>query len=482
MSMVSTDVVVTSSGSIVYPIVVNVWVDFSRVIAMNNLSLGVQIAHEWSSFVRYPELQRKFVACNFSIVRFFVYHVQPCIFWNETTKSGIYDWTNFDKLMQTLQFLGVKDVLICVGHNAEKGLPPGMDRNYNNTGFPNPDSFAAYCRDIASHIKSRGWAVKYWEPYNEPNQIFTDWTRSRMYEEKYEAFVKLFNSAAEAILEFFPDALFGVDISNVKAFLDRFVYDAHHVGFLSFHKYDAYGTWLYAPDGYYSDAKVLEKASILGDSYLYTPREMREKWFSITGHDLPVLCTETNLNSAWRNGTDPRIQQVVGAVWYAEVLRAFILNDVRYSVYFHFASDDSPRWEIDKQTRGYGFGMINSTPPHTEWCPYLLNKLVGNNLHVGDKICWASSSNSTVLSVFTWFSQETGNVLLIGKVRERIKVRINCEGISISNEFIYVSKICEDTRSSDLSIEGFGNSTINENGYFVILLQFKIFAEDQNVK
>jgi hypothetical protein len=380
--------------------------------------------------------------------------------------------------MQTFQFLGVKDVLICVGHNAEKGLPPGMDRNYNNTGFPNPDSFAAYCRDIAGHVKSKGWTVRFWEPYNEPYQIFTDGTRSRMYEEKYEAFVKLFNSAAEAILEFFPDALFGVDISNVKAFLDRFVCDARHVGFLSFHKYDAYGTWLYAPNGYYSDAKVLEKASILGDSYRYTPKEMREKWFSMTSHDLPVLCTETNLNSAWRNGTDPRIQQVVGAVWYAEVLRAFILNDVRYSVYFHFASDDSPRWEIDKQTKGYGFGMINSTPPHTEWYPYLLNKLIGKNLHVGDKICWSLSSNSTFLSILAWISEGTQNILLIGKAKDEIKVKINFEGINVTDESVYIVKIHESGSNLDLSVERFVDGlTMSENGYFVALL--KVFYKSE---
>jgi hypothetical protein len=293
-----------------------------------------------------------------------------------------------------------------------------------------------------------------------------------MYEGKYEAFVKLFNSAAEAILEFFPNALFGVDTSNVKVFLDRFVYDARHVGFLSFHKYDAYGTWLYAPNGYYSDAEVLKKASILGDRNHYTPREMREKWLNVTGCDLPILCTETNLNSAYKNGTDPRIQQVVGAVWYAEVLRAFIMNDVRYSVYFHFASDDSPSWEINKQTRGYGFGMINSTPPHTEWYPYLLNKLIGNTLHVGDEICWSSSSNSTVLSVLAWVSEGTQNILLIGKTKGKVEAKINIKGVDMTNESIYAIKLHECSSNWDVSKEEFVDDlTISGDDYFIILLK-----------
>lgn len=457
---------ISSFGQITYPVIVDVSVDFSKVVGTNNLSLGVQIAHEWANLVKYSELQNKFVASKFTLVRFFVYHVQPCVNWNETSRTGTYDWTRFDQLMQTIQNVGVKNILISIGHNAQSGLPPGMIRNYNNTGFPDPISFAVYCKDIALHVRSEGWSVRFWEPYNEPYQVFSNDTA-------YKAFVELFNAASDSILEVFPEALFGVDISNYKSFLDRFVYDARNVGFLSFHKYDAWGTWLYHPDGYLSNDTVLKKASILGSSDRYTPQEMRDKWRSIKGKELPVFCTETNLNNAWVNGTDPRIQEVLGAVWYAEELRAFILSDVRCSVYFHFASNDAPRWEIDKQTRGYGFGMVNMTPPHTEWYPYYVNYLLGNHLHEGDKLYSCSSSNSTVISALAWSHNETYYVLLIGKIDERVRINVDLENVTVANDFISIFKISGDNSKLE-TIEGsFANSfNVIESGYFVMLLKF----------
>jgi len=456
---------IPSYGKVTYPILVYVSVDFSKVIATNNLSLGTQIAHEWSNLVKYPELQNKLVACKFTIVRFFVYHVQPCVNWDETTKTGTYDWSKFDQLMQTIQNMGVKNILVCVGYNAPNGLPPGMNRNYNNTGFPDPESFTAYCKDIALHVKDKGWSVRYWEPYNEPYQVFSNDTT-------YKTFVELFNAASDAVLEVFPDVLFGVDISDRKSFLDRFVYDGRNVGFLSFHKYDAWGTWLYHPEGYYSDDEVLRRASILGDYYRYTPQEMRDKWRSIRGEELPVFCTETNLNSAWINGTDPRIQEVVGAAWYAEVLRAFILSDIKYSVYFHFASDDSPRWEVDKQTKGYGFGMVNMAPPHVEWYPYLVNNLFGNHLREGDEIYICSSSNSTVVSALAWSGNGTYNVLLIGKAKEEVKVNIDVKNATIVNGLVSIFKIGGSSPKLEMSKESFVNPfSIVESGYFVMLLK-----------
>jgi len=457
---------ISSYGEINYPTLVDVGVDFSKVIAVNNLSLGVQIEHEWPNLVKYSELQNKFVASKFEIVRFFIVHVQPCINWNETTKTGTYDWSKFDYLMQTIKNVGVENILMSVGHTVINGLPRGMEQNHNNTGFPNPSSLAAYLKDIAVHVKSKGENIRYWEPLNEPYQVFSNDTA-------YRAFVDLFNAASDAVLQVFPEALFGVDISNIKIFFDRFVYDGRNVGFLSFHKYDASGTLLWHPEGYLSDDEILRRAGVLGDSSRYTPRQMLDKWRSIRGADLPVFSTETNMNSAWINGTDPRIQEVIGAVWYAEELRAFITNGVARSVYFHFASDDSRRWEIDKQTKGYGFGMLNMTPPHVEWYPYLTNYLFGNNLNGGDKIYNSSSSNPAAVSTLTWVSNNFYNVLLIGKTKDATKVGINVRNANIKNGLVSIFKIDENDRKLQVIEERFANSfTVFENGYFVILLRF----------
>lgn len=453
-----------SYGRVTNPIQIDVDVNFSRRVAINNLSIGVQIAQDWENLGKYAELQGKFVESKFRIVRFFMYHTQPCKTWNETTKTGIYNWTKFDSLMQAILNVGIRNILISVAlANASVGLPEGMDRNYNNTGYPNKESFALYCKDIALHLRDKGWSVKFWEPYNEP--CIKDYTT-------YRALVDSFNTASDAILQVFPNALFGVDASNRKQFLDNFVYDGRNVGFLSFHKYDASGTWLHNPEGYYSDEEVLKRASMLGDDYHYTPQEMRDKWRSVRGVELPVFVTESNLNWCYINGTDPRIQQVIGAAWYAEELRSLILSDVKCSVYFTFASDDSPRWGKDVFTRGYGFGMINMTTPHEEWYPYFVNVLFGNYLDFGDELYDCSSSNSTTVSTLAWGNNGYYNVLLIGKIKSQVNVRVNIRNADVKNGQILFFKIDSNDQKLQITERDFTDRiSLLEKGYFVILLR-----------
>ena len=465
---------IPSYGSIIYPTSVNVAVDFSKVIGSNNLTLATQIHHEWAYLSDYTELQRKLTDCKFGLVRSFVYHTQPCISWNEQTRMGVYDWTNFDRLMQTLQVMDIENIMMTVGHVASSGLPSGMNRNYTDTGLPNPESFATYCRDIALHVKNKGWYVKYWEPFNEPAQIFTDWTMTALIEAKYQALVNLFNRASDSILQVFPSALCGADLSGIKSFLDRFVYDARNVGFLSFHKYDAWATSEYHPEAQVSDEECLRRASLLEGYWtwpphaFYTPQEMRDKWRSVRGVELPVICSETNMNSAWAGGSDPRIQQVLGGVWYAEELRAFVLSNVEYSVYFHFASYDS-----GEPTGGFGMGMVKMTPSHTEWYPYLTNYLFGNNLAVGDKIYESSSSKSTAVSTLAWKDSNSYNILLIGKVKdETLRVNASIQNASLAGP---ASIFIMDGTSPQLQVstENLVNNTfvIAENGFFVVLVK-----------
>ena len=440
--------------------------DFSQAIDINNLSLGVQISDEWAQFISNPILQNELIQANFKIVRLFVFQTQPCVNWNETTETGTYNWTSFDQLMQTLDSEKTENILICVGWGyLLNGLPQGMIGNYNSTGFPNPVSFAAYCKDIALHIKNQNWTVKYWEPYNEPISSMDN-------ETSYEGLVNLFNTASYSVLQILPYALFGIDISNYKSFLDRFVYDGRNVGFLSFHKYDSYGTWLSNPQASISDDAMLSQAGTLSTPETYTPLQMENLWESVKGAEIPIICSETNMNSACNNGTDPRMQQPIGAVWYAEELRAFIMNNVQYSVYYCLASNDAPNWEINKQTEGYGFGMTNQTFPNTIWYPYLTNYIIGNNLKVGDKIVNALSSNSTAISTLAWVDNNVRNILLIGKVNKTITVDINTATIDIGSGSVAISEINSKSSTIQTSMSDLSNEIrLSENGYFVALVK-----------
>jgi hypothetical protein len=467
---------IASNGKVYYPKQVNVTTNFTKVIGTNNISLGSQIVGEWLNLDKFPKLHNGFNQCKFRLIRIGIYHTFPCLTWNDTYQTGTYDWSRFDTLLQILVDMDT-EIIIVIGNNnpslTNGGLPIGMEKNYNDTGFPNPVSFSNYCMEIAAHIYQNGWSVKYWELYNEPYGVFED---EKFYkplkENSYNAFVELFNSASNAILEIFPNALFGTDVSNIKTFFNRFVFDGQNVGFMSFHKYDAWGTWLYRPEGYLPDNVLLLKASILGNKYLYTPQEMRVKWYDINNIMIPVFCTETNLNSAYINGTDPRIQEVINAAWYTEELIAFITSGVRYSIYFHFSSDDSPYWIKSKKTMGGGFGMINKTSPFDKWYPYHVNYLLGNNLQVGDKLFRCTSSNSTIISTLAWGFNNTHHILLVGKIKKSVNVNIEIINANPKNEIITIYKIDKQSTELQVTEENYTNNIdLYEKGYFVILLK-----------
>ena len=367
LALTSSDVVVSSQGQISYPDweSITVSADFSRQVGLNKLSLGTQISGDIWAWLGNPTLVQKAQASNFRLIRVFTERLPPatygpCVEWDETTLTGEYDWTLFDRVLQSIYDAGMEP-LLCIGHSEGINclLPSGMDANYGGNIFPNPESFGAYASDVAAHCKAKGFNVKYWEIWNEANTIIiekvdNEWIAN---DARLNTYMQLFNSASVRIREVMPAALIGSDISNSKYFFDELVQNGVGVGFLSFHKYDSGGTWLTDPQWYYSDEQILTHASDLKQEWndidywsrppgvrhfpKYSPREMFELWLQERGEELPIICSETNLNWVYTNGADPRIQEVVGGTWYAEQLRAFILEGVSYSLYFRFSSDDS---------------------------------------------------------------------------------------------------------------------------------------------
>lgn len=427
--------VISNSGKLILPDVF-IDVDFGRIIGGNNLSLGVMLQWEWKIWLESPILKNKSAASNSRLFRVQDFRIQPCKWWEEQDLEGTYDWTDFDALIQSIYEIG-GEPLICIGRDnrTHYNVPLGMAIN-PLTGLPHPQSFGAYASDLVQHSKEKGWNVRYWEIWNEPanymfekdeeeNPIWGVFNRTRM-----EYFIELFNVVSGRMHTIDPRMLVGTDASLYKNFFDYFVDHAEDVGFLSFHKYDAWGTLGHNPEGYLSDEEILARAGRIGGQKMYSPREARELWQEKWGIDIPVICSETNLNSAWRNGTDPRIQQIFGAVWYAETVRTFITDDVRYFVYFHFASNTLPR-----ATGGAGFGMVNVTWPHEVWYPYIASLLLGSNLGLADPLHQTVSSNQTLVSALSWENNGHLNVLLNHKVKSQsIRGKIRLSGLEVEPE------------------------------------------------
>lgn len=451
-------------------------INVNETIGYNNLSFGVLIGPS-KSWLTSETLKEKAISANIKIIRFSDFKINPCLYWNESSKSGNFDWEKMDALIQSVYDIGAEP-WITIG--AKDKMPTGMVID-SVTGLPNPESFSAYCVELVNHSIDKRWNIQYWEIWNEPehylfsndeggNPIWGVFNETRL-----NYFTKLFNFTSKSMHNIDPNILIGTDASLYQGFFDYFVHHAEGVDFLSFHKYDAWGTWLYKPEGYLSDERVLKKAAridIGGGEWIYTPEEARNLWRQYRGVEVPVICSETNLNSCFINGTDPRIQQIIGGVWCAEEIRTFVLSDIRYRIYYTFLSDDSYDWNITSFTHGAGFGMVNMTEPHQEWYPYLVNSLLGQNLEVNDIIYDSTSSNQSSLSVLSWKNNGKIKILLNHKLKENttvVKINLNlCLDNEIEAKMYKINDLKTIIQEDNIMLSN--NSTIELKGYSIVLL------------
>lgn len=415
---------IPASGTISYWPRVDITVNLNKIIGVNNLSLGFQLDFEWKRWLDSAvgiELAKN---ASFKLVRVFDFRktnprLSPCVYWNEETKTGTWNWTYVDLLVQRIFEIGAEP-LFCLGwarDDVQNYLPLGMAVN-PETGLPYPNSWAAYCKEWVKHFKQVGLPVRFYEIMNEPWMYFgwNNYTR-------LANFMEVFNAAAEAMRKENPNVLVSFDGTNRKPVLDYWLANGGaDLGFISFHKYDA-GTI-----GQYSDEVMFNRAEsfqLKTSSGYYGVKEARQIYYNARGKWILVINSESNFNSAYETGTDPKIQQLAGSVWLALLLRTGVLEGLDYNVYFHFGSSAS--WEqANKPSGGVGFGMIN-LDNNKPWYPYYVQKMIGNNLSAGDLIIESSSSSSDV-RVLSWLHNGVLKILLICKVDQVRMVYFN--GIS----------------------------------------------------
>jgi hypothetical protein len=475
-------------GKVSYPTMISVAADFSNTIAINKLSLGVNMGHDFD-FAKWRNdisLRNKVVACNFGLIRIFVHEVQPCFRWDEEQASGEYSWDLFDRTIERVLEIGAEPLLAVASGNWETRywLPSGMKGNSQGSKFPSNESFGTFCANLVRHCNvDKNWGIKYWEVWNEPTFSYYNETTGISYVDsgRIANFTRLFNKVAQSMHGIDPNVLCGHGFSAIQSFFDYFLANSDGLGFLSIHDYDTHATKYYRPDFYKEENEIMVDASSIG--YLkpgiwetYTPRELRQKWSERRGQQLPVLITEANVNSVYVNGTDPRMQTIFAAAWYAEKLRSAMLEGITYSAYFVLASDHSPYWNTTEPTRGYGFGMINSTYPYEEWYPYYTSFLLGPQVHKGDEISSSSSHNLTAISTLAWKTGTHYNLLLIGKTTSRVTAEIAVQGTQCTSETsVSILRI-------DGNYEGVQSATCKFNetihvqmdGYSIILLQIPL--------
>lgn len=444
-----------SQGSGSYPPQVNVTVNPSRILTVNNLILGFQLdGNDISPWRTSSALREKAQDANFRLVRFFEHRLgKPCTYWDASTKTGKWDWSRIDDLVGKVFATG-GEPLIVLGfyswtYNSLTSAPTGMPSD-PKTGLPYPDQWAAYCAEWVKHFKTVGLPVRYYEIINEPHHYF-GWGGSNTTRLGY--FKDIFNAAAVAMRNANPNIKLGNDNSMVRSNnLNKWMAsNLEPLDFLSWHRY-------ISGDKSESDASLISKAES-NEGCTYGPSSFidpaRQDYFNIRGKWLPVIQSEGNLCYVYSGGTDQRTQTMLGAVTTALSLKLLILKNVSYNIYFTFGGE--PNWEWGN------FGMVN-LDTNEPWYPYCVQYIIGNNIAVGDSIVYSESSSSDVSSL-AWIHKGKLNVLLVNKVDE--KRTVGLENVGSNMIYFKLENTSPSIQSGNLKL----GENLTMNGYSVVLIQ-----------
>jgi len=446
---------------------IQVTINSSRMIGVNNFSVGFQLDGPDIRIWRDRSVLRELAEeANFKLVRFFEHRLgKPCTYWDESTKTGRWDWTDLDLLIQRIFESGAEPLIALgfVGYASRRltSAPSGMSYD-RNTDLPYPDQWAAYCAEWVRHFKEVDFPVRYYEIINEAYHYF-GWPATQP---KLGYFMNLYNAAAKAMRIENSNVKIGNDACILETVLDYFISTGENLDFLSYH---AYGTESLSA----TDSEIFNAAETkyIGETRdVYGVDKTRQLYKVARGIDLPVIHGENNVNFQYSQGTDPRIQKMQGAVYQALTFRTSMLKNFLFNTYFHFASSASQ--EERNPSGGLGFGMVNSDN-NQPWYPYYVHEMVGNNLAVGDTLV-ESSSDSNDLRVVAWIHEDKLNAFLICKVDQQRTIYLRgltgqLDYFKIDNTISWKTPTIQ-TGTIDSA------DFIALNGYTVMLLQGEVSA------
>jgi len=444
---------------------VTVYVDTGDVIDYNPLETGFQISStHWRDFRNDAEFRQLATDGGFRMERFFDRIVNPCTYWNENTQTGTWSWSTTDDLVRKIFETGAEPVISLSqwrDSNDPNGwnsvIPRGMAVN-PSTLLPYPSSYANFVAEWVRHYQNIGLPVRYYEIFNEI-QTYVGWDPPGN-TGRINNFIDLFEAAYNKMHQVNPNVMVSTDSTLEKHIFDNFYAQNVDIDFFDFHKYEA---WKYPQ---YDDDTIFEKSEeeyFETDWSAYSITEARQKWFNRFGKWIPVICSESNMNAAFSDGSDPRIQQMSGTVRTALVLRQGMLNDLNNYMYFDYAS--SYYFESSYPSGGAGFGMIN-LDDNDPWYPYYLMKMVGTNLSPNDPIYRTTVSDNNNFRAIAWDHNGKTNVLVICLDKGDYTVVMN--GLSGTPSY---EKLDENISWFYPQVQTGTGSYIDVNGYAVMLVQ-----------
>ena len=450
----------------------SVKIDLETELIKNRLQLGVQFDYgNWQQYIDNPIYRSYLKDMNCKMVRIFVFRQSgiggiegkgPCLFWNSSTHSGLFEWENMDKLITKISS-DEMEPLLCLMYPYDTlpfpRNPNGIDIN-PSTLLPYPDDWAEYCR---VWVERYGDRVKYWEIFNEPYLYWhrtINWTRVNYLMELYE-------TAYNAMKQENPDILISHDAVQIEEIFDYHQDEKIPFDYLDFHNYgiDEYES---PASQAFDDVTVGYKSPSSGGKYgLNFSRAIVGNLVSIMG--------ESNFNSAWKEGSDPRNQKMEGAVFSALQIINAIITGSDYRLHFHMSS--TPSYNPRKNDWSYGFGMINNQNLKP-WYPWYVYRMIGQSLFVGDSVFETFCMNENVEAI-AWKHNTTLNILLIHKGKERVS--ISFEGIEGSFNFRKIDSSIDFLLAEEQTGSYNISNLIDLNGYTVILFQSENYFENGEI-
>ena len=171
---------------------------------------------------------------------------------------------------------------------------------------------------------------------------------------------------------------------------------------------------------------------------VYGPVAAQSEWHNVTGNWVPVLNVETNFNSygggplTAKNGTDPRMNDLVGAAWLGSLLVDSSEQNVSALAYFALTSSANLTNTVTNAYGGFGFGMTNVTTGGAirDFAPYFVMKLWDTYIPHGAEGLSYTSSDTASVEVYAVMVGGTIHVAIVDRVGLPIRIHVTVPGFS----------------------------------------------------
>jgi hypothetical protein len=400
--------------------------------------------------------------------------------WHSSTGTVTFDFSAFGALMNFSKSVGAQVYLSLPAGSWGDGnlLPAGMPLNTSflvnwwghGTGYyPSLSAYRTYLTTFVKDVESHGWSIAYWNIGNEVPVGVDKNTAAN--------FVTVFNSAAADIHSILPNALVGSDVFTWPTKEKYFAGVVKGLGFLSFHEYPA--TKLCAnpntfclPDnvgGYLTDSKVISTSNNFAEMpWSSAPVPSQDLWHNVTGNWVPMIDSETNLNSAQTPAHDQRQPTLIDGAWIVSQMIDGAAQNLSSVLFYSYGEPWPPPSSPTEKYGGWGAGMTaqESSGADLRFAPYWALDLWASAVPRGARELAVTDTNSPVVRAFAARSGADVSVIVSNRVGVDVTIPISSSnsswvavGATTLDQTTYKMVFNESTQTEELLSSGLGYPT-----------------------